>query len=116
VTSLVSCICSASNARDAGARAATASPSSSLSTAIGAVDNMTLRTQLAALERRVGAGDRETISHPQHASAHDDVACAACGALVLAATDKKSWIEVWACELHPASVEIDRLADARGVT
>jgi len=77
---------------------------------------MTLRTQLAALERRVGAGDRETISHPQHASAHDDVACAACGALVLAATDKKSWIEVWACELHPASVEIDRLADARGVT
>jgi hypothetical protein len=29
------------------------------------VDNMTLRSQLAALERRVGAGDRETISHPQ---------------------------------------------------
>ena len=56
---------------------------------------MTLRSQLAALERRVGAGDRETISHPQHASAHDDVACAACGALVLAATDKKSWIEAW---------------------
>jgi hypothetical protein len=57
---------------------------------------MTLRSQLAALERRVGAGDRETISHPQHASAHDDVACAACGALVLAATHKKSWIEAWA--------------------
>jgi hypothetical protein len=59
------------------------------------VDNMTLRSQLAALERRVGAGDRETISHPQHASAHDDVACAACGALVLADTHKKSWIEAW---------------------
>jgi hypothetical protein len=50
------------------------------------IDNMTLRSQLSALERRVGAGDRETISHPQHASAHDDVATAACGALVAAAT------------------------------
>jgi len=64
------------------------------------VDNMTLRSQLAALERRVGAGDRETISHPQHASARDDVACAACGALVLAATHKKSWIEAWGPALH----------------
>jgi hypothetical protein len=50
------------------------------------IDNMTLRSQLSALERRVGAGDRETISHPQHASAHDDVATAECGALVAAAT------------------------------
>jgi len=31
------------------------------------VDNMTLRTQLSGLERRVGAGDREAVSHPQHA-------------------------------------------------
>jgi hypothetical protein len=49
------------------------------------VDNMTLRSQLAALERRVGAGDRETVTHPQHANAHDDVACAACGAMAAAA-------------------------------
>ena len=49
------------------------------------VDNMTLRSQLASLERRVGAGDRESVTHPQHASAHDDVACAACGALAAAA-------------------------------
>jgi hypothetical protein len=49
------------------------------------VDNMTLRNQLASLERRVGAGDRESVTHPQQASAHDDVACAACGALALAA-------------------------------
>jgi hypothetical protein len=49
------------------------------------VDNMTLRSQLSALERRVGAGDKETVSHPAHASAHDDVACAACGVLSLAA-------------------------------
>jgi hypothetical protein len=59
------------------------------------VDNTTLRSQLASLERRVGAGDRETVSHPQHASAHDDAAAAACGALVLAAT-KKTWMEAWA--------------------
>jgi hypothetical protein len=49
------------------------------------VDNMTLRNQLASLERRVGAGDKETVTHPQHASAHDDVACAAAGALACAA-------------------------------
>jgi hypothetical protein len=53
------------------------------------IDNMTLRTQLASLERRVGAGDRETVSHPQHASAHDDVSCAACGALAAAAKGGK---------------------------
>jgi hypothetical protein len=50
------------------------------------LDNATLRNQLASLERRVGAGDRETVSHPQIASAHDDVAAAASGALVLAAS------------------------------
>src|SRR5262249_24931121 len=50
------------------------------------VDNITLRNQLASLERRVGAGDRETVTHPQHASAHDDVACAAAGALACAAS------------------------------
>jgi hypothetical protein len=58
------------------------------------VDNMTLRTQLSGLERRVGAGDREAVSHPQHASAHDDVACAAAGALVLA-SKQMSWLEQW---------------------
>jgi hypothetical protein len=49
------------------------------------VDSKTLRSQLAALERRVGAADHETISHPQHASAHDDVACAVCGVLTCTA-------------------------------
>jgi hypothetical protein len=53
------------------------------------VDNITLRNQLSSLERRVGAGDRETVTHPQHASAHDDVACAACGALACAARHGK---------------------------
>jgi hypothetical protein len=52
------------------------------------VDNMTLRSQLSSLERHVGAGDRETVTHPQHASAHDDVSCAACGAISLTAKSK----------------------------
>jgi hypothetical protein len=53
------------------------------------IDNITLRNQLSSLERRVGAGDRESVTHPQHASAHDDVACAACGALAAAAKGSK---------------------------
>jgi hypothetical protein len=63
--------------------------SSLLAKRVRLIDNMTLRTQLASLERRVGAGDRETVSHPQHASAHDDVSCAACGALAAAAKGGK---------------------------
>ena len=56
-----------------------------LSGRVRLLDNTTLRTQLAALERRVGAGDHEIVSCPQLASAHDDLATAACGALVSAA-------------------------------
>jgi hypothetical protein len=49
------------------------------------IDNATLRNQLSALERRVGASDHERVDHPAHASAHDDVSCAAAGACVAAA-------------------------------
>jgi hypothetical protein len=42
-----------------------------------------LRYQLAGLERRVHAGDRESVSHANVASAHDDVAAAAAGAIFL---------------------------------
>jgi hypothetical protein len=63
------------------------------------LDNATLRGQLASLERRVTAASREIVSHPQIASAHDDLATAACGALV-AAGDRlnynsaySTWIE-----------------------
>jgi hypothetical protein len=45
------------------------------------LDYSTLRHQLSTLERRVGAGDRESVSHPQHASAHDDCATSCCGAI-----------------------------------
>jgi hypothetical protein len=60
-----------------------------LASRVRLLDNSTLRNQLTSLERRVGAGDRETVTHPQIASAHDDVSCAAAGALVLAAGPDK---------------------------
>ena len=41
-----------------------------------------LRQQLASLERHV-SGTREAVSHPNVASAHDDLATAVCGALVV---------------------------------
>jgi hypothetical protein len=49
------------------------------------VDNKTLRSQLSSLERRVSSADRESVGHPAFAGAHDDVACAAAGALVATA-------------------------------
>jgi hypothetical protein len=57
----------------------------------------TLRQQLAGLERRTHAGDRENVSHAATQSAHDDVAAAAAGAIVLAASrptydSSGSWI------------------------
>ena len=58
------------------------------------LDNVTLRGQLTALERRVGAADRESVSHPAHANAHDDVACACAGALV-ASFAKRTWWDAW---------------------
>ena len=71
------------------------------------IDNTTLRHQLGALERRVGSGDHETVSHPHHANAHDDVACACAGALV-AATARRTWSEAWG----PALAEEDSQAES----
>ena len=48
------------------------------------LDNPVLRTQLAGLERHAQAGGRETVTHANVASAHDDLATSACGALVAA--------------------------------
>jgi hypothetical protein len=48
------------------------------------LDSPTLRSQLTSLERRVQPAGHEVVRHPQVASAHDDVATAACGALVAA--------------------------------
>jgi hypothetical protein len=56
------------------------------------VDNERLVHQLVSLERRVGRIGRDVVSHPNHANAHDDLANAACGALVLATTgDPGHW-------------------------
>src|SRR5262249_44601969 len=48
------------------------------------LDNKTLRNQLTSLERTISATDKETVSHPKHGNAHDDVATAVCGAIVWA--------------------------------
>ena len=62
------------------------------------LDNPTLRSQLIGLERHVQAGGRETVTHANVASAHDDLAAAACGALVVAGdrlaynTDYRQWV------------------------
>jgi hypothetical protein len=53
------------------------------------VDNAVARAQLSGLERKVVAG-HETVTHPSTASAHDDVATAVCGALVVAAGTQSS--------------------------
>jgi hypothetical protein len=55
-----------------------------LSGRVRLLDSATLRSQLIGLERHVQAGGRETITHANVASAHDDLAAAACGALVAA--------------------------------
>jgi hypothetical protein len=69
------------------------------------LDNGTLRTQLVALERRVVSG-HETVSHPQVASAHDDVATAVCGALVTAAARVAQEIPITSPGYYVAGVEI----------
>ena len=45
------------------------------------LDNPQLVNELAALERRVARSGRETVDHPPHASAHDDLANSVAGAL-----------------------------------
>jgi hypothetical protein len=50
------------------------------------LDHGKLAAQLCSLERRTARGGRDTVDHPPGANSHDDVANAAAGALVLAAT------------------------------
>lgn len=42
-----------------------------------------LTNQLAALERRAGSGGKDTVDHPRIPGAKDDVANAACEALLM---------------------------------
>jgi hypothetical protein len=52
--------------------------------AVRILDHPVLEKQLLGLDRRVARGGRDSIDHEQRAGAHDDVANAACGALLLA--------------------------------
>jgi hypothetical protein len=73
-------------------------------------DHKTLRTQLGSLERRPGEG-RETVSHPQHDSAHDDLATACAGAVVAAmpANDGSYSMEIWDRVNGNAAAEAERV-------
>lgn len=53
--------------------------------AVELLDHTVLMAELCSLERRVGRGGRDSVDHPAHGGAHDDVANAAAGALLLAA-------------------------------
>jgi len=61
------------------------------------LDNDRLRQQLGGLERRTGRNSRDSVDHA--VGAHDDVANAAAGALVLAARSVESTIETWGGDL-----------------
>ena len=52
------------------------------------LDNKQLLSQLTGLERRTARGGRDSVYHPPNA--HDDLANAACGALVIA-LQKPRW-------------------------
>jgi len=56
------------------------------------LDHERLKSQLCGLERKVARGGRDSIDHAP--GQHDDVANAACGALVAAGTGM-NWLEVW---------------------
>jgi hypothetical protein len=55
------------------------------------LDNQRLIHQFISLERRTSAIGRDTVTHPNHQSAHDDLANAVAGALVLAVDAASSW-------------------------
>ncbi len=52
-----------------------------------------LATQLCSLERRTTRSGKDSIDHAP--ASHDDLANAACGAILLAAPDTRNWYTVW---------------------
>jgi hypothetical protein len=74
------------------------------------LDHARLITQLTGLERRTARGGRDTIDHPQ--GAHDDIANAAAGALVLAA-GQLSKADSWARWAHVNFAPLDLYAFQR---
>ena len=55
------------------------------------LDHRKFIAQLCNLERRVARGGKDSIDHPNDKKSHDDIANAAAGALVLAASKKGGW-------------------------
>jgi hypothetical protein len=66
---------------------------------VALLDHPRLVTQLCSLERRTGRGGRDQIDHPP--GAHDDLANAAAGALVLAARRRTSGLPLAILDLAP---------------
>ncbi len=66
---------------------------------VALLDHPRLVTQLCSLERRTGRAGRDTIDHPP--GAHDDLANAAAGALVLAARRRTSGLPMAVLDLNP---------------
>ena len=71
------------------------------------LDHEQLTAQLYSLERRTGRGGRDSIDHPP--SAHDDLANAACGALVTALQQPR-----W--EQPPVGIGLSYVGDDAGAT
>ena len=79
------------------------------------LDNATLRTQLTSLERSV-TGTTEKVDHPKVASAHDDLAAAVCGAMVitsnkLAFDSSWNWVDGNYRDETKQQTEADRKAE-----
>jgi hypothetical protein len=75
------------------------------------IDSLRLISQLCGLERRTARGGRDSIDHAP--GAHDDIANAACGALLLASTAeanqvKWSWTSVSMAPGASARIESNR--------
>ncbi len=56
------------------------------------IDHLSLRTQISSLERTLLPSGGEKISHPKVASAHDDLAAAALGALTVLAREPPPFV------------------------
>jgi hypothetical protein len=63
------------------------------------LDAPRLRAQLCALERRTARGGRDAIDHPPHQ--HDDLANAACGALIAVCAHSSRALQIYAVGGQP---------------
>ena len=76
------------------------------------LDSLTLRNQLAGLERKVTPTGHEQVTHDQHSGAHDDLATSVCGELVTAGTDVASNYFANLDVFTPGYIDRDKRGDA----